>query len=362
MREVKGIAMKTSEFEFAVGPNATPAEPPERRGRTRDSGRLVVLDRAAGTVSHDMFPDILEHLRAGDLLVLNDSYILPDTLSFRAEGESVELTVHGHEPDGTSIVEIRRNRRPGPGLVLSSVDDGELSCTVLASLPDRLWRVQFAPAGRLVPALERHGRRADSSIAPGRMQPPAGPSSYCSVYARTPGSLEIPSAGLHFSIDLLEAIVRKGVETAFVTLHVGASEVFTARHIQKDDVEDHRMRAEYFEVGAEAAAQIDRARTEGRRIVAAGTTVIRTLETLALGVPRTTPLRARSGWTDLYIYPGFRFGIVDALLTNLHRPRSSHIVLTAAFAGTDLVMRGYAEIAEMGGYEFDMFGDSMLIV
>jgi S-adenosylmethionine:tRNA ribosyltransferase-isomerase len=352
--------MKTSEFEFAIGANVTPAEPPERRGRSRDSGRLVVLDRAAGSVSHLMFPDILDHLRPGDLLVLNDSYILPDTLACRAGDEKFELTVHGHEPDGTSIVEIRPNRGAGPGLVLRSADDGELGCTVLARLPDRLWRARFAPARRLVPALERFGRRADRAIAPGAL--PAGESGYCSVYAKAPGSLEIPSAGLHFSTGLLEAIAGKGVETAFVTLHVGASEVFTARHIQKDDVEDHRMRAEYFEVGEKAAAQVSRAKAEGRRVVAVGTTVIRTLETLALGLPPAAPLQARSGWTDLYIYPGFRFGVVDALLTNLHRPRSSHIVLTAAFAGKDLVMRGYSEIAAMGGYEFDMFGDSMLIV
>lgn len=144
--------------------------------------------------------------------------------------------------------------------------------------------------------------------------------------------------------------------------HVGATETLAVRQISEEEIENHKVRSEYFEVGDKAATQINRAQAEGHRIVAVGTTVMRTLESLMAGKEPKTAIESQAGWTDLYIYPGFNFKVVDVLLTNLHRPRSSHIVLTAAFAGKDFVMRSYGEIAEKGGYEFDMFGDSMLIV
>ena len=149
---------------------------------------------------------------------------------------------------------------------------------------------------------------------------------------------------------------------AYITLHVGVTEVLAVRHISAEEIENHKVNSEYFEVGDTAATQINRARAEGRRIIAIGTTVMRTLESLTVNKETQTTVEAQAGWTDLYIYPGFSFKVVDVLLTNLHRPRSSHIVLTAAFAGKDFVMRSYDEITEKGGYEFDMFGDSMLIV
>jgi S-adenosylmethionine:tRNA ribosyltransferase-isomerase len=141
---------------------------------------------------------------------------------------------------------------------------------------------------------------------------------------------------------LLTRIVDKGVELAYVTLHVGATEVLAVRHISAEEVENHKVRSEFFEVGAEASTQINRALTEKRRIIAVGTTVMRTLESLAVHNELKAPIRPQTAWTDLYIYPGFQFKVVDVLLTNLHRPRSSHIVLTAAFAGKDFVMRSYA--------------------
>lgn len=149
---------------------------------------------------------------------------------------------------------------------------------------------------------------------------------------------------------------------AYITLHVGATEVLTVRPISAEEIENHKVRSEYFEVGEKVATQINRARAEGHRIIAVGTTVMRTLESLEVNNETKAAVEAHAGWTDIYIYPGFNFEIVDAPLTNLHRPRSSHIVLTAAFAGKNFVMRSYDEITEKGGYEFDMFGDSMLIV
>ncbi|MFD7640444.1 S-adenosylmethionine:tRNA ribosyltransferase-isomerase [Kitasatospora sp. NPDC059795] len=354
--------MKTREFEFKQTAKDMPTDPVELRGKRRGNERMVVLDRSAGTIEHTAFPSILGHLRAGDLLVLNDSYILSNTLAFRYGDETVDVTVYGHEPDGANIVKIDTARPPEPGTTLTSVDDDRLSCTVVEPQPDRLWKVSFEPAELLMPTLDRHGRRLDETIPLNPKSWKSKPEAYRSVYARKPGSLEIPSAGLHFSRELLDRIAEKGVELAYLTLHVGATEVLAVRHISAEDVENHKVRSEYFEVGAETAAQINRALAEGRRIVAVGTTVMRTLESLMIDREPGTPVQARAGWTDLYIYPGFRFKIVDALVTNLHRPRSSHIVLTAAFAGKDLVMKSYGEILDRGGYEFDMFGDCMFIV
>lgn len=260
-----------------------------------------------------------------------------------------------------SIVEVR-SVQVKAGLTLTSTEDDKLTCILLAPQPDRLWRAKFASAERLIAALDQYGRRCDETVPLNPTYWRTEPEAYRSVYAKKPGSLEIPSAGLHFSTELLTQIADKGVEIAYITLHVGATEILAVRHISEEEIENHKVRSEYFEVGAEAAAQINRALAEKRRVIAVGTTVMRTLESLEVHNSPKTAVQAQAGWTDLYIYPGFSFKVVDGLLTNLHRPRSSHIVLTAAFAGKDLVMSSYAEILEKGGYEFDMFGDSMLIL
>ncbi|KWO82397.1 S-adenosylmethionine tRNA ribosyltransferase [Burkholderia ubonensis] len=354
--------MKTEDFDFDLDWKAMPTDPVELRGGRRDGGRMIVLDRAASTIDHTFFSTISDYLRPGDLLVFNDSYMLSNTLSFKHGNESAHLIVYGHEPDGTNIVELRSSQPPRPGLRLISVDDSQLTCSLLSPEPDRLWRARFEPAEKLHCVLDRHGWRSDETIHLNPTYWRTTPQAYRSVYARKPGSLEIPSAGLHFSTEVLNLLADNGVEFAYITLHVGATEILAVRHISEEEVEDHQVRPEYFEVGAEAAAQINRARAERRRIVAVGTTVLRTLESLARNNEPNAPVQAQAGWTELYVYPGFEFKVVDGLLTNLHRPRSSHIVLTAAFAGKNLVMSSYAQILETGGYEFDMFGDSMLIL
>jgi len=350
--------MRTADFDFDIGANTIPTEPVELRGRRRDSGKLIVLDRAKATIEHTTFAHIYDYLRPGDLLVLNDSYMVANSLSFRCGSEPVRLMVFGHEPDGTCIVDVTPVALGAPGLVLTSTDDGELTCTLLEPYPDELWKASFTPAEQLVPALDRWGWRTDEWAPDKRRLSDA----HRAIYAKKPGSFEIPSAGLHFSSELLRRTAEKGVEIAYVTLHVGATEILAVRHIYEEELENHQVREEFFEVGVAAAAQISRAIAEARRTVAVGTTVLRTLESLAVGKGSDGAVAAQTAWTGLYIYPGFQFRIARALLTNLHRPRSSHIVLTAAFAGQDLVMRSYAEIAAIGGYEFDMYGDSMLIV
>ncbi|KAI3013280.1 hypothetical protein CBS147346_283 [Aspergillus niger] len=322
--------MKTAEFEFDLDYKVMPHDPVELRGKTRDSGKMIVLDRESSKIDHAIFSSIGDYFRPGDLLVLNDSYMLSNTLWFEhGNKESLQLTVYGHEPDGTTIVELKNSG--------------------------------FTPTELLLPTLDQYGARLDENIHLNPTYWKEKPDAYRSVYAKKPGSLEIPSAGLHFSHELLAEISAKGVEIAYITLHVGATEILSVRHISVEEIEKHKVRSEYYEVSERTSAQLNRARSEGRRVIAVGTTVMRTLETITRETGRKGTIKPQHGWTDLYIYPGFEFNAVDVLLTNLHRPRSSHIVLTAAFAGTDFVMRSYKEIQEKGDYEFDMFGDCMLI-
>ncbi|PTB17481.1 S-adenosylmethionine tRNA ribosyltransferase [Trinickia symbiotica] len=364
--------MKAKDFDFKLEPGLIPHAPNELRGRHRDSGRMIVLDRTSNAIAHVNFSSICDYLRAGDLLVLNDSYVVPNMLLFRHGEGTAWVIICGHEPGRTSIAAFRPVDIPVPGLSLIAAEDDQLRCRVLSPLPRGLWSVAFEPADRLALTLEQHGQRYGGSTDPAGPAAQrantassswrSSPEAYRSVYAKSPGSLQIPSAGLHFSEALLDRLTGKGVEIAHITLHVGATELLSVRRIAEQEVEDHKVRPEFFTVEPVAAAQLDRALTEKRRIVAVGTTVLRTLETLGLSMARDAAVRPQTGWTDLYVYPGFEFKIVDALLTNLHRPRSTHLVLTAAFAGYDLVMKSYAEMIVAGGYEFDMFGDSMLIV
>ena len=357
--------MKTAEFDFDIKSRVMPHDPVELRGKPRDGGKMIVLDRSTKTIEHSVFSTICDYFRPGDLLVVNDSYMLSNTLGFRCGEDAVQVTVQGHEPGNMTIVSVsaaNKGLRTAAGTVLESDDAESLTCTLAHQHPDGLWSARFEPFELQTPTLDKYGRRLDETIHLNANFWKSRPDAYRCVYAKAPGSLEIPSAGLHFSDELLAEAAARGVEMAFVTLHVGATETFAVRHISAEDIENHKVRSEYYEVGEQAAAQINKARAEGRRVIAVGTTVMRTLETLTLNKAPGTPIEARSGWTDLYIYPGFQFKAVDVLLTNLHRPRSSHIVLTASFAGTELTMKSYDEMGKMGGYEFDMFGDSMLIV
>ncbi|KAK5994796.1 S-adenosylmethionine:tRNA ribosyltransferase-isomerase [Cladobotryum mycophilum] len=355
--------MKTEEFAFKLDPKVVPQEPIELRGKSRDDGRMIVLDRSEEKIDHTVVSTICDYLRPGDLLVLNDSYVCLNTLQFQNGSESVEVTVYGYEPDGTSLVGIRGEKLSvKPELVLTSTNDDRLTLTMLQMQPDKVWKARFEPSELLVPTLEQHGQVLDGPSVIQNTHWKAAPQAYRSVYAKKPGSLQIPSAGLHFSSDRLAQATSKGVEIAYITLHVGTAEAIVHREISEEEIEKHKVRSEYFEVGEEAAAQISKAKAEGRRVIAIGTTVMRTLESLTIDKKLGATIQAQSKWTDLYIYPGFNFKVVDGLLTSLHGPRSSHLVLTTAFAGKDFGMRGYKEITEKGIYEFDLFGDCMLIL
>ena len=196
--------MKTEEFDFSADNRIMPHDPVELRGKTRDSGRMIVLDRSTSKIEHTVFTSICDYFRAGDVLVLNDSYMLSNTLWFQSESVSTQLTVYGHESDGATIVDIKgKELSSKPGLVLKWTNDNRLTCSLIEEQPDHLWKVRFEPMELLVPTLDQHGERLDETVPLDPQQWKSEPQAYRSVYAKAPGSLEIPSAGLHFSQELL---------------------------------------------------------------------------------------------------------------------------------------------------------------
>ena len=334
-----------------------PAEP-------RDSCRLMYLP-AEGGRRHAVFSDLPELLSTGDTLVFNDSRVLPARLSARkSTGGSVELLFlrpadTGDERTGEGEGELwealarpSHRLRPGDRLTLT----GGKQVTLIELAGEGRWWVE-GPAGHsLVALLEAEGRLP---LPPYIKSYPGEPSSYQTVYASVPGSSAAPTAGLHFTPGLLEDLTTHGVDSAYVTLHIGLD---TFQPIREQVVERHRIHRETYNVSADALGAIRAARAPGRRLVAVGTTAARVLETLARdgALDDSGPPRPVSGSTDIFITPGHSFRAVDVLLTNLHLPRSTVLLLTMAFAGVDRLRQAYAEAVE-SRYRFFSFGDAMLI-
>lgn len=358
--------MKTARFEFRLPQRLIAKAPPDVRGERRDHARLVVLDRHTQRAEHRRFDELGDYLRAGDVLVVNDSMVMQDELVGETRDGPATVILCGQHRDGWHVI-IEPKARAKRGAVVR-VAGGALR--VLLRKPvrvDGMWlaRMTTTAAAReasLAELIERHGmRHAENLAALGARR-----QSYQNVYARKPGSLEVPSAGLHFTPELLARLQDAGMVVAPITLHVGLTEMGAYRHIRAAEVEDHSMTAEWYEVPPATARAINAAHRRDNRVVAVGTTVVRTLETVAVEPRagrdgRVATVKAGSGWTDLYLRPGHRFRIVDLMLTNLHQPRSSHLVLVAAFAGAELVTRTYRELIR-ARYSFDLFGDSMLLI
>ncbi|HZS89169.1 MAG TPA: tRNA preQ1(34) S-adenosylmethionine ribosyltransferase-isomerase QueA [Chloroflexota bacterium] len=339
--------MRTSDFEYDLPPHLiaqTPLEP-------RDSARLLVVNRASGALDHRIFRDLPDILRPGDLLVANDSRVLPARLLGRRaqSGGAVEaLLLHMVEPDEW-IALVRPGRRVRPGEVLTF--EGGLRAEVLEQLDGGERRLRLhAAEGTTLEAIHRAGR---VPLPPYIHAPLSDPERYQTIYARAEGSVAAPTAGLHFTLDLLERLAARGIHLRRVTLHVGAG---TFKPVQGDDIAAHRMHAEWATIDHATAHELRDARSKGRRIVAVGTTAVRVLETAAL----RGAIAPFSGWTDLFITPGFQFRAVDALITNFHLPRSTLLMLVSAFGGKPLIDQAYAR-AIASGYRFYSFGDAMLI-
>jgi len=345
--------MRTSDFDYPLPERLiaqTPVEP-------RDHSRLLVLHRDTGAIEHRRFYEIGDYLRRGDLLVFNDSRVIPARLFGRRPGTGgkVELLLLRRMPDGAWEALAKPGRRVQPGArVRLGGEDGapSVEAEVVGVGEGGVRTVRFSDES----ALDRLGV---VPLPPYIRAPLADPERYQTVYARVKGSAAAPTAGLHFTPDLLRRLQEQGVEFAFVTLHIGLD---TFRPVTEVDPRQHKLHLEHCEVPDATAEALTRARREGRRIVAVGTTAVRALETV--GSPSAEGdgvVPPYAGETDTFILPGHRFRLVDVMLTNFHLPRSSLLMLVAAFAGTERVLAAYREAAARE-YRFYSFGDAMLIV
>jgi S-adenosylmethionine:tRNA ribosyltransferase-isomerase len=349
--------LRTAEFDYELPPERIAQEPLEDRA----AARMMVVNRREDTLVHASVRDLPGFLKAGDLMVLNDTRVIPARVYGHKEatGGRVELLLIEEIDGNTWSALCGSSRRPRPGSRLLLADGriqaevtglgegGRMTVTLQADRPilDVLEEAGVPP---LPPYIKRTGARPPDSLQRDRDY-------YQTVYAREPGAVAAPTAGLHFTQALLDELMRQGVERATVTLHVGLG---TFKPVFVEEVVAHRMEHERFTVPDATAVAVNRARAEGRRIVAVGSTVVRTLEHSA---DAQGCLRAGTGRTDIFIHPPYRFRAVDVLLTNFHLPRSTLVMMVSAFAGQALVRRAYAE-AIREGYRFYSYGDCMLIV
>ncbi|HEY2980990.1 MAG TPA: tRNA preQ1(34) S-adenosylmethionine ribosyltransferase-isomerase QueA [Anaerolineales bacterium] len=341
--------MKTSDFDYDL-PKSSIAQTPLE---SRDSSRLLVLDRKTGGIEHRAFRDIGDYLRPGDLVVLNQTRVIPARLfAHKQTGGRAELLLVRRLDDLTWEGLVGgKGLRVGTKLRVEGGPEAE----VIEILDGSERLIRFA-----VPIEPYFAKAGHVPLPPYIHEKLADPERYQTVYARDPGSAAAPTAGLHFTPDLLEKIRAGGVQTAFVTLHVGLD---TFAPVTEGDPAEHKIHSEWCELSLETAALINSTRAQGGRVIAVGTTSVRTLESAArrstLGrFPRIAPF---SDPTDLFILPGYKFSLVDALITNFHLPRSTLLMLVSAFAGRERILAAYQTAIEKG-YRFYSFGDAMLII
>lgn len=340
--------MKTHDFWYDLPEDLIAQTPLEQR----DTSRLLVLDRLNGELEHKRFYDILDYLKHGDCLVMNDSRVLPARLL-------------GHRPTGGAVeVLLLRDLgnkkweclcKPGRKMQIGSqviFGDGELTATVVAVLEDGNRIVEFHYDGIFLEVLERLGKMPLPPYIKAELQ---DQERYQTVYSREVGSAAAPTAGLHWTKELLEKARAKGIQTAFVTLHVGLG---TFRPVKAEEISEHHMHSELCMISEETAEILNKTRAEGGRIICVGTTSCRTLESL---VKEDGTFEARSKWTEIFIYPGYQFKAMDGLITNFHLPESTLVMLVSAFAGRENVLHAYEE-AVKEKYRFFSFGDAMCIL
>ena len=340
--------MKTSDFWYAL-PEELIAQTPLK---DRDTSRLCVLDRQTGKVSHRHFYDILDYLHPGDCLVMNDSRVLPARLlGRRPTGGAVEVLLLRDLGDGfwECLCKPGRKMQVGSEVIFG---EGELTATVSEVRDDGNRVVQFHYQEIFLEVLERLGKMPLPPYIKAELQ---DQERYQTVYSREVGSAAAPTAGLHFTNELLEKIRDKGVKTAFVTLHVGLG---TFRPVKAEEITDHHMHSELCMMNEATAAILNQTKAEGGRIICVGTTSCRTLESL---VNEDGSFEAKSKWTEIFIYPGYEFKAMQGLITNFHLPESTLVMLVSAFAGRENVLNAYNE-AVKERYRFFSFGDAMCII
>ena len=339
--------MHRQDFSYSL-PEALIADAPVKE---RTGSRLLCLDGTTGACTHRRFPELLDQLTPGDLLIFNDTKVIPARLfGHKASGGKVEILIERLSSEQRALAHIRSSRSPKADSIIGLENDAAVR---VAGRRGELFELDFGQP--VAPLLEAIGH---TPLPPyiERDDTPEDQQRYQTVYGRNAGAVAAPTAGLHFSEDLLAAIASKNVGIAFVTLHVGAG---TFQPVRVDNVLEHPMHSEWMTVSHEVCEQVNRARAEGRRVVAVGTTTVRSLETAAR---QSGPeqLQAYEGETAIFIYPGYEFQLIDALITNFHLPESTLLMLVSAFAGHAHTLAAYRQAVEQG-YRFCSYGDAMLI-
>ena len=340
--------MTTDDFDYDL-PEELIAQTPLK---VRDSSRLLVLDKETGEVEHKHFHDILDYLVPGDTLVLNDTKVLPARLIGTKEdtGAVIEILLLKNISGDSWECLVKPARRVKVGTVVS-FGDGKLKAKCTGEFDEGIRHFDLIYSGILMEILEELGTMP---LPPYIHEKLEDQSRYQTVYAKEVGSAAAPTAGLHFTKELLEEIKSKGIDICYVTLHVGLG---TFRPVSVENIEEHEMHSEFYSMTKEVADKLNLAKSEGRRIIAVGTTSTRTLETI---MSLYNEFRECSGWTKIFIYPGFEFKAIDCLITNFHLPKSTLVMLVSALAGRDNILNAY-KIAVNEKYRFFSFGDAMFI-
>ena len=339
--------MKTEDFDYEL-PSELIAQTPLLK---RDSSRLLVLDKETGNIEHRHFNNIIDYLTPGDVLVLNDTKVIPARIIGTKVDTNAVIELLMLKDKGNDIWEVlsKPAKRIKIGTIVKFSDKLSAECVGLGEEGIRLFK--FIYEGILLEILDELG---EMPLPPYIHEKLKEKDRYNTVYAKNLGSAAAPTAGLHFTKELMEEIVKKGIKIEYVTLHVGLG---TFRPVNVENINDHKMHSEFYQMSKETAIELNKAKKEGRRIISVGTTSTRTLESI---MNLYGEFKECSGWTDIFIYPGYEFKAINALITNFHLPKSTLIMLVSALAGRDKIMAAYKE-AVRKEYRFFSFGDSMFI-
>lgn len=341
--------MKRQDFSFDLPEELIAQDPLE----DRSSSRLLVLDKESGLVSHHVFREIIDYLEPGDCLVINDTKVIPARLIGSKIGTDAKVEILLLKRKENDIWEtlVKPGKKAKVGTKIS-FGEGILTGEVIDVVEEGNRLIQFSYKGIFEEILDQLGQMPLPPYITHQLE---DKNRYQTVYATHSGSAAAPTAGLHFTPELLHEIEKKGVSVAKVTLHVGLG---TFRPVKVDDILEHHMHSEFFQIEEEQAAKVNRAKENGKRVICVGTTSCRTIESAA---DENGRLKASSGWTDIFIYPGYEFKILDCLITNFHLPESTLLMLVSALAGREHVLSAYEE-AVKERYRFFSFGDAMLVV
>ena len=339
--------MKTDDFDYYLPEELIAQHPTEKR----DHARMLVLDKETGEMKDKYFYDIIDYLNPGDVLVMNDTRVIPARLFGHREGKEETIEVFLLTNTEGKIWECLV--RPGKKMKIGNkvIFSEDLSCEVKDIKEDGNRIIEFSYEGIFNEILDKLG---NVPLPPYIKEELEEPEEYQTVYSKNPGSVAAPTAGLHFTKELLEEIEDKGIKLAYLTLNVGLG---TFRPVSVEDITEHKMHSEFYTISQDTADIINQAHDRGNKVVATGTTSIRTLESV---YKKYGEVKKDSGWTDIFIYPGFKYQVVDALITNFHLPKSTLVMLVAAFTSKDIILNAYKHAVE-DKYRFFSFGDAMYI-